>query len=127
MFTSARIAVSDSGRYGLGPGSSRLLGRVVPHVGRHLSLSACAYRKSHLGQEATAAYRLQIRCSGYLLRDNREAQEVHVASCEQRSLVVSGSEKWNTCPGVRIAARTATFRLRGARSGGEVRQLAVWQ
>src|SRR6266496_8889 len=26
-----------------------------------------------------------------------------------------------------IAARTATFRLRVARSGGEVRQLAVWQ
>src|SRR5438874_11618462 len=87
----------------------------------------CAYRKSHLAQEATAAYRLQISYSGYLLGNNREAQEVHAAICEQGSLVVSGSENWNTCPGVRIAARTATFRLRVARSAGEVHQLAVWQ
>jgi hypothetical protein len=59
--------------------------------------------------------------------NNREAEEVHAADCEQRCLVVSGSENWNTFPGVGIAARTATFRLRGARSGDEVRQLAVWQ
>jgi hypothetical protein len=59
--------------------------------------------------------------------NNREAREVRAANCEQRCLVVSGSENCTTCPGVGIAVRTATFRLRVARSGGEVRQLAVWQ
>src|SRR5260370_4945562 len=59
--------------------------------------------------------------------NNREAREVHAANCEQRCLVVSGSENWNTCPRVGIAARIATFRLRVARSGDPVRQLAVWQ
>jgi len=59
--------------------------------------------------------------------NNREAREALASNCEQRCLVVSGSEKWNTCPRVGIAARIATFRLRVARSGGEVRQLAVWQ
>src|SRR5260370_30566615 len=59
--------------------------------------------------------------------NNREAREVDGANCEQRCLVVSGCENWNTCPGVGIAARAATFRLRVARSGDEVRQLAVWQ
>jgi hypothetical protein len=59
--------------------------------------------------------------------NNRETGEVHAANCEQRCLVVWGRENWNTCPGVGIAARTATFRLRVARSGDEVRQLAVWQ
>src|SRR5260370_5535592 len=58
---------------------------------------------------------------------NREAREVHAANYEQRRLVVSGSKTWNTCLGVGIAARTATFRRRVARSGGEVRRLAVWQ
>src|SRR5260370_30453105 len=52
--------------------------------------------------------------------NNREAREVHAANYGTKG--VSGSENWNTCPGVGIAARTATFRLRVARSGDEVHQ-----
>src|SRR5258708_26250345 len=57
--------------------------------------------------------------------NNREAREVDGANCEQRCLVVSGSENWNTCPGVGIAARTATFRLPDVRTDDEDRQLAA--
>src|SRR5260370_28246070 len=43
------------------------------------------------------------------------------------SLVLSGSENRHTCFWIGIAASTVKFRLRAARSGGEARQLVVWQ
>src|SRR5260370_15285123 len=43
----------------------------------------CAYRKSHLGQEAAGAYLLQIRCSGYLLR--QRSRSTRSPRCELRT------------------------------------------
>ena len=87
----------------------------------------CAYRKSHLGRRRPAHTCCKSDVRAIFSSNNREAREVHAANCEQGCLVVSGSENWNTYPRVAITARTATFRLRVARSGDGVRQLAVRQ
>src|SRR5260370_6626992 len=69
----------------------------------------CAYRKSRLGQEAAGAYLLQIRCSGYLLR--QQWRSTRSPRCELRTKVscrrVGKRELEHLSPGVGIAARTA--------------------
>jgi hypothetical protein len=87
----------------------------------------CAYRKSHLGQEAAGASCGKLDVRAIFSGNNRKDEKSTLRKCEQRCLVVSGSEKWNTCPRVGIAARIVTLTLRVACTGGEVRQLAVWQ
>jgi hypothetical protein len=98
-----------------------------PRRAQQLLPQACAYRKSHLQPEAAGAYRLQVFGPPFAVSNGR-AREIDAAIWANKGgLVLSGSENRQTCSRVGIVARTATLRLRVARSGDEVRQLAVWQ
>ena len=62
-----------------------------------------------------------------LRQKNGEAREIDAAIGEQRKVLSCRAARIGAPPWMGIAARTAAFRLRGVRSGGEDRQLAVSQ
>jgi hypothetical protein len=67
-------------------------------------------------------------CSGHGFLKLREPSEISGGNWRtERSLVPLGGENPHPRPRIEIALKTAAFRLRDARSGGEDHQLAVSQ
>ena len=79
-------------------------------------------------REPARKARNQILRSACRVEANEQGREIHVEIGNQEEVAISGqgktesagSKSWN-------CARTAAIRLRVARSGGEARQLEVWQ
>jgi hypothetical protein len=96
---------------------------------RKLQKDTLAYRKCHLGQEGTGAHRLQNQVLGLsspgITFEKHEKSKLQFANKE--SCRIGKREVEHSCPWSGFAARNTTFRLRVARSGDEVRQLAVWR
>jgi hypothetical protein len=78
-----------------------------------------------LPDRAQAAYQVSghTLLDGTILKHEKSAQRV----AHKRSILPSDIVSRQAVLGIGIPEPTSQFRLRAARSGGEVRQLAVWQ
>ncbi len=87
-----------------------------------------ACRKSHRRPEPAGEHWLRVRCSSRASSGatgrREESTLLSANKTESRPVAIANR---HTRPWAGIAAWIATFRLRVARSGGEVRQLAVWR